>query len=254
MAETLRVLVVDDDPYLLDLLTETLKAIGYEACGAADARQALAMLETTEAHLVITDIKMPDMDGVELARHIRQRHPGLPIIFISGVFTPSILQMIDNEPILTKPFRIGQMEAMIKKTVQQSAVVTPGPAKTVLVVDDDDSFRVMLAETMKLSGYAVRLAADGEDALKLLAEEEFSAVITDIKMPGMDGITLARQIRKNYPGLPVVLITAYLAGVDHKEGAAVADGFLMKPFRIESITTLLENIKDGRSPSGRTES
>lgn len=252
MAGSLRILVVDDDPYLLDLLIETLKTIGYEAGGAADAAQALTLLRQTAVDLVITDIKMPGMSGIELARRIHQEYPRLPVIFISGVFTSSILKTIDKEPHLPKPFRIGQLEELIARVVAEKSGEEAVRTQTVLVVDDDESFRVMLTETLKISGYAVRSATDGEAAMKALAEGGIAAVIADIKMPGMDGITLARHIRQQYPGLPVVLVTAYLSSAEQKEGAKVADGFLMKPFRIESITALLEDLRDSRLSPPKT--
>jgi CheY-like chemotaxis protein len=251
MTDRVRILVVDDDPYLLDLLIETLKTIGYEACGASDAAQALALLQKTAVHLVITDIKMPGMNGIELAHRIRQEHPQLPVIFISGVFTSSILKTIDKEPHLPKPFRIGQLEELIARVVAEKTGEEAARTQTVLVVDDDESFRVMLAETLKISGYSVRSVTDGETAVRLLQEGGIAAVITDIKMPGMGGIALARHVRQNHPGLPVILITAYLSGTEQKEGAMVADGFLMKPFRIESITALLEDLRDSRLPPSK---
>jgi CheY-like chemotaxis protein len=249
MTDRVRILVVDDDPYLLDLLTETLKTIGYEACGASDASQALVLLDKTAVQLVITDIKMPGMNGIDLARRIRQEYPHLPVIFISGVFTSSILKTIDKEPYLPKPFRIGQLEELIARVVAKKTGAEAAATQTVLVVDDDESFRVMLTETLKISGYPVRSVTDGESAVQVLREGGIAAVIADIKMPGMDGIALARHVRQNYPGLPVILVTAYLSGAEQKEGAQVADGFLMKPFRIESITALLEDLRDThRSP------
>lgn len=244
MTDNVRILVVDDDPYLLDLLTETLKTIGYEACGASDAAQALELLQKTAVQLVITDIKMPGMNGLELAKRIRQEYPHLPVIFISGVFTSSILKTIDKEPYLPKPFRIGQLEEMIARVVAKKTGEEAASTQTVLVVDDDESFRVMLTETLKISGYRVRSVTDGESAIQVLREGGIAAVITDIKMPGMDGIALARHVRQNYPGLPVILVTAYLSSQEQKDGSQVADGFLMKPFRIESITALLEDLRD----------
>jgi YesN/AraC family two-component response regulator len=70
------------------------------------------------------------------------------------------------------------------------------------------------------------------------------AVITDVKMPGMDGIALAGHIKEKWPGTPVILITGYIPA-DHEEPMKtdIADGFLMKPFKIESITELLEDLR-----------
>ena len=249
MSKAIKILVVDDDPYLLDLLLETLKTIGYDAYGAPDAMQALARLNAFEFQLVITDINMPGMDGIEFARRIREKSPRLPIIFITGVFNPEDVRKIADGPLLTKPFRIGQIEEMIQTALADTPQPPIAKPDAILVVDDDDSFRVMLMETLKLSGYDVFGAAGGEEALALLDRQKFRAVITDIKMPGMDGLTLARFIKKRDPSLPVILVTAYLPIEERLGDSSVADGYLMKPFKIESITELLESLKAAANDS-----
>ena len=251
MTDKVKILVVDDDPYLLDLLIETLTNIGYDDLGASNAERPLARLGQTEVQLVVTDVKMPEMDGLELAARIKADYPGLPIIFISGVFTPSVLHKIDGVGFISKPFRIGQLEDMIEKTVASGQASGRPDGGVILVVDDDDSFRVMLTETLKMSGYRVVNAADAREALSLLDEGGIGAVIADVKMPGMDGIALTTRIKKDRPDIPVILITAYMALDREPEASQPADGFLMKPFKIESITALLENLKDAGTPQRR---
>ncbi|MEZ5357823.1 MAG: response regulator [Candidatus Zixiibacteriota bacterium] len=244
MTSELNILVVDDDAYLLDLLIETLTTIGYDAIGAPNAVEALKMLETSEVNLIITDIKMPQMDGIEFARTIRRTYPDLPIVFISGAFTPSVLRQIEGEPYIPKPFRINQIEKIIEDVANRVAMpVKSKPGDMILVVDDDDSFRLMLIESLKLSGYTVAGVGDGISAVERIKKGGISAVITDVKMPGMDGISLAKYIHKQWPGIPVVLITAYLNfdEVPDMERQA-ADGYLMKPFKIEAVTSLLKDL------------
>lgn len=249
MAADITILVVDDDQYLLDLLIETLKTIGYQAIGVSDAQAALRVLADVEIHLVITDIKMPGMSGVEFAQEAKAAYPHLPVIFITGVFGSSILQEADADGFLSKPFRIGQMEELIKNALARARDPEAAEAERILVVDDDDVFRLMLVETLKLSGYAVEGAADSAEAISLLDRKPIGAVITDVKMPGMDGISLAKYIKRRRPDVPVILITGYFpASDDISASEKAADGFLMKPFRIESITELLENLKKQRLP------
>lgn len=245
MDSGLKVLVVDDDVYLLDLMIETLSTIGYKAEGASSGEQALNLLRQSDFHLIITDIKMPEMDGIEFARNVRREYPEIPVIFISGAFTPSVLRQIDGQPFLPKPFRISQIEKVIDTVVSVSSQQKEDRAtESILVVDDDDSFRMMLIESLKISGYPVIGAADGTEAIEHLKRETVSAVITDVKMPGMDGISLSKYIHQQWPSIPVVLITAYLNFDDADEVRLYgADGYLMKPFRIESITSLLEKLK-----------
>ena len=250
MAKDIKVLVVDDDRYLLDLLLETLKTIGYDTVGACSAQEALTLLESTPLDLVITDILMPGMDGVEFARQVKDARPDLPVIFITGVFSSSILQKVDAQGFLTKPFRIGQIEDLIEEVMSRAegGGQAPPPDR-VLVVDDDETFRLMLMETLKLSGYNVTGSADGRTAMAALEQGHVTAVITDVKMPGMDGILLAKSIRDRWPEIPIVMITGYLPAEDLPlESSGLADGFLMKPFKIESITELLESLKQRTPP------
>ena len=68
-------------------------------------------------------------------------------------------------------------------------------------------------------------------------------LIADVNMPFMDGVTLLKQIKKDWPQIPVILITGYFAdGEGPLDSSAKADGFLMKPFKIQSITEILKNI------------
>ncbi len=250
MAADVKILVVDDDPYLLDMLIETLRTIGYDASGASGAEEALRFLDTTPVDLVITDIRMPGMDGIEFARRIKRRQPELPVIFITGAFNSSILKTIKADGFLPKPFRIGQIEELIEDVMSRlSESASPERGDTILVVDDDESFRQMLMETLKVSGYRTLGAAGSEEAMTALDNRAIDAVITDIRMPGMDGITLAGHIKRRRPNLPVIIMTGYIpAEGEHPPAVDGVDGFLIKPFKIESITELLETIKRRRTP------
>lgn len=82
-------------------------------------------------------------------------------------------------------------------------------AATILVVDDEESIRLLLQEELNDLGYRVLLAADAHEALERLEGEIPDLITIDIKMPGMDGIELLRHIRMTHRDLPVVLYTAY---------------------------------------------
>jgi DNA-binding NtrC family response regulator len=112
-----RILVVDDDRHLLNLLTETLGSIGYSTEDARSAKEALEKLSESKFHLIVSDIKMPEMDGLKLLSQIRKSYPGLPVIFITGVPRQDITGAANTEGILTKPFRISNLEYMIEQAL-----------------------------------------------------------------------------------------------------------------------------------------
>ncbi len=115
---TARILVVDDDSRLLGLLTETLSSIGYTAEDARSAKEALVKLAESKFHLIITDIKMPEMDGLSLLERIRKNYPGLPVIFITGLPRTDIVLAVNPEGILSKPFRISNLEDLIERALE----------------------------------------------------------------------------------------------------------------------------------------
>ena len=125
-----RILVVDDDSRLLSLLAETLGSIGYNAEDAKSAKEALAKLAESKFHLIISDIKMPEMDGLSLLGRIREIYPGLPVIFITGLPQTNILRTANPEGILSKPFRISNLEDLIEQALQTKSSDTLEPIQS----------------------------------------------------------------------------------------------------------------------------
>lgn len=112
---------------------------------------------------------------------------------------------------------------------------------TILVVDDDRSLREFLGILLKKEGYDVALAASGDEALEILKDRaDVSVVLSDIRMPGMDGVTLLREVKKARPRTPVILITAF--GSMESAVSAMKEGaldYITKPFRIDEIRKVI---------------
>jgi len=109
-------------------------------------------------------------------------------------------------------------------------------SRKVLVVDDDPAVRKSIDRVLTDKGYAVITAQDGEEALRKLNEEKYDLVYTDIRMPGMDGLEVAEQVKARKPWTPVVIITGY--GTEAAEARAKAAGvssFVHKPLSPEMI-------------------
>ena len=111
----------------------------------------------------------------------------------------------------------------------------------ILIVDDDQSLREFLEILLAKEGYGVYSAPSGQKALRLMDRENISLVISDVRMPGIDGMTLLKEIKAKHADVPVILITAFAsldtAMVAMKEGAW---DYLTKPFRIEEIREVVE--------------
>ena len=106
----------------------------------------------------------------------------------------------------------------------------------VLVVDDEASIRDLLTKTLALAEYDVDAAPDGRAAVTRLRAQTYDLLITDLKMPGMDGLSLIREARRLSPTMPVVIITAYSTEASAIEAINLGvHGYLTKPFRITKI-------------------
>ena len=107
---------------------------------------------------------------------------------------------------------------------------------SILVVDDEPNYLVVLSELLKDEGFEVFTAADGEQGLKIVKGVDLDMVISDMQMPGMDGMMLLHEIKKIYEDLPVLIITAY-AEIDKAVAAmqAGAYSYLAKPFSNDEL-------------------
>jgi len=113
----------------------------------------------------------------------------------------------------------------------------------ILIVDDESGIRELLSDLLIFLGYQPFIAADGREALELIARNEPDLIITDINMPKMDGIELLRRVKKQNAKLPVLLISGYKMGNDPLEAVeSMADGFLAKPFDIDQIKNLISKL------------
>ncbi|PPK56875.1 sigma-54 interacting transcriptional regulator [Marinobacter persicus] len=116
----------------------------------------------------------------------------------------------------------------------------------ILIVEDDHDLREALVTTLELAKYQVREAANGEQALASLAKGPVDMVVSDVNMPGMSGHELLGEVQRLYPGLPMMLITAY--GQISDAVSAMQSGatdYLVKPFEPKVLVDAVSNIVGG---------
>ncbi len=121
----------------------------------------------------------------------------------------------------------------------------------IMVVDDDLEMRQALAEAIGRMGYSVDAYETAEDALMAVKERDYLLVITDMKMPGMDGVSFLRQVRQRAGNVPVIIITGY--GTVESAVEAMKEGatdYLMKPFSFETLKRAIDSVSR-RAPLNR---
>ena len=117
----------------------------------------------------------------------------------------------------------------------------------ILIVDDNPNMSSLLSEMLEIFEFDSKRAGNGQEALNILGDEEFSMVITDLRMPEMSGSELLKSIKKTRPELPVIVISGYnLAEEEDTLMADLADGFINKPFKMVDIENLLKKFFKAR--------
>lgn len=117
--------------------------------------------------------------------------------------------------------------------------------KTILTVDDSASARQVIALTLEEAGFKVLQAADGEEALNILAEHKAHAIITDLNMPKIDGIELIKKLRAmpDYKFTPIIMLTTESQEEKKMQGkAAGATGWIVKPFKPEQLIAVINKV------------
>jgi two-component system cell cycle response regulator CpdR len=114
MANSQRILVVDDEPWSLEFVCDFLRKEGYEVTQAKDGAEAIELIERSQFDLVLSDVRMPHLDGVTLVRYVRSRTPTLPIILMTGVAS-DLTPKLYNVPCLSKPFSLADLRSNIER-------------------------------------------------------------------------------------------------------------------------------------------
>jgi excisionase family DNA binding protein len=142
-------------------------------------------------------------------------------------------------------FRKRDIDAWLESQRPRNVRAAPAPARTpapaatrarVLVVDDEATIRDLLQKTLALAEYDVDLAPDGRTALERLRIIPYDLLITDLKMPGVDGLAVIREARRLKADIPVIIITGFSTEASAIEAVNLGvSGYLTKPFRVPRV-------------------
>ena len=108
-----RILVVDDEPWSVKFISSFLRKEGYEVTEASDGAEAIELIDNSRFDLVLSDIRMPRVDGVSLAVHVRSREPTIPIILMTGVPADLTAMLGYNVPCMSKPLSLDDLRSNI---------------------------------------------------------------------------------------------------------------------------------------------
>jgi CheY-like chemotaxis protein len=117
------------------------------------------------------------------------------------------------------------------------------PGSTILVIDDNEDFRKLLAETIVMWGYNAAEAVDGEQALSIIQQFEPDLVIVDLDMPNMNGLEFTKRVKEINPNFPVIMVTAFARFYTSDEiTASHPDAFLQKPVHMDKLLEVIKKM------------
>ena len=201
-----RVLVVEDDPTAASLLAEYLTEDGYEVDVAATGEDGLARVERDAPALVCLDMRLAgDLDGWQVLARLKANPATseIPVVVCTGSNGRDRAAALGAADFLVKPFSAGTLRETIARLL-------PNGDGSLLVVDDEDSVRGLVVETLAGDGLELREAADGEEALAAVAERRPDAIVLDLIMPKLDGFSVLERLQADEATrcIPVVVLTA----------------------------------------------
>jgi CheY-like chemotaxis protein len=203
---------VDDEPALSKLYEEILNRIGYRVVARTSSLEALEAFQADPNgfDLVITDLYMPNMNGVDLARGLTEIRPDVPVILSTG-FSEAVdgekAQEAGIQEMLRKPLLASDLAQAIRRVLDGRQRSKKEVKRRILIVEDDSQVREMLTQVMKMEGYTTFEACDGKQGISMCRAEPVDLVITDIFMPEADGLQAIREIRQLHPNTKIIAIS-----------------------------------------------
>lgn len=246
------ILVVDDDRQVAGLVAAILEAQGYTVEKAFDGGEAHTLLTTRDYDLLITDVQMPVMNGIELVRQIRSCGSRIPVVVMSSMatgLTRDRARRLGAMAFLDKPFDPTTLLPLVADLLSSRETVAQ-PRGRVLVADDHQETGRLLCGVLLAAGYEVTCTQDGQDAIDEIqkAPAPFGFALIDLVMPKRNGVEVLDHLRASSPSTLAVVMTG--EATSEEEGEVKRRGnclLLRKPFEIDTLLRRLTEIETLRS-------
>jgi PAS domain S-box-containing protein len=230
------ILIVDDSLTVRMDIGEALQAAGFDVRRCADLTSARAVLARESSLLVVLDVLLPDGDGLTFLEELKSAPAtaAIPVLLLSSeAEIRSRVRGISAgaDEYLGKPYDLGHVVARVRTLVHATVANGASARRQVLVIDDSETYRNEIKESLEAVGYGVHEARNGEEGLMLAAALRPDAIIVDGVLPGIDGATVVRRLKADtgLRSVPSLLLTAATADDDELRALeAGADAYVRK--------------------------
>ncbi|MDC0679516.1 response regulator [Sorangium atrum] len=236
------VLVVDDEEGMRATLAANLELEGYEVVEARDGAHALELVKRRRFALVLSDVRMPGLDGVATFREIKRLQPELTVVLMTGFAREQLIEQGIGEgvyAVIYKPFSMEHLMRIIARALS---------SRGVLVVDDLPAVAESIVAGLKAAGLRAEAAYDGHTAIQRARDAAVDVCVLDLRMPSLDGVRTHEQIRRLSRGITVIAMTGHATPeMIHAFTSQGGYACLHKPFEVRE---LMHTIARARSDPG----
>ncbi len=233
------VLVVDDDEGMTETLSDIFCEIGYDVDVANDGYKALDMAAKKSYSIVLMDIKMPDIDGVEVFRRLKPIIPDAKVLMMTAFAVDNLMKEAIDEGacrVFDKPLNMDEVITFLERSRRASFV---------LIVDDDPGVCETIKDSLEFKGYTAAIAHSGSGAIEFAKHNHVNAAIIDVKMPVLNGLETYVELRNEIPGLGAVMITGFRQETEAIVKEALdkkAHSCFYKPLNMDDIFKALDDL------------
>jgi DNA-binding response OmpR family regulator len=232
-----KILVIDDEMDIREIVRIYLGEAGYDVIEASNGQEGILRAQNEHPDLIVLDIMMPGINGFEVAKHLKDdpNTANIPILILSVLAQDSQYRhgILDY---VSKPFRQDELVTKVKRFFQGVRVKD---ASVVLVVDDDPDIVDVITLCLKDNKIDSERAYNGDEALEKAKSKKIDLVLLDINMPGMNGFEVIKRLKtdpKTYE-LPIIVLTGTcLSESDKKHGITLGvSKYMTKPFSADEL-------------------
>jgi len=242
MANKAKILIVDDNERFCQNVKDILELKNFTVSTAHDGHQALKMAEQKYFDLVLMDVKMPVMNGVETLKKMKAIFPDIAVIMITAYSVDDLIRESLREGafgVLSKPLDFEKLFKLIEEATTNGGLI--------LVADDDPELCNNMTDVLTEKGYRVDVAGDGKLAVQMAKERDFDLILLDLKLPALNGLEVYLEIRDVRPNVVVIVITGFANELKDMAEAAVEKNayiWLEKPINMDNLIDLITKIEE----------
>ena len=196
-----RVLLVEDQVNIRITLAALLEMENFVVVEAENGEEALRAIEEQAFDIVLSDVRMPGISGVELARRIKVLRPGTPVLLMTAYSQDKIIGEAVEEgvfAVLTKPFDPGTAAGLMNRAIKRPVI---------LVIDDQEPVATSMAEALNLMGHSAKAVFDGQEALDVAKQGGVDLCLVDLVMPGLSGADVVERLQSIDPSILVIAMS-----------------------------------------------